>query len=820
MLRTYLLPAWKSLSRNLAYSFITISGLSIGICACIIIYIVASYEFSFDDFHPAGNRIYRLGARIQEDIGNSFATEGYGENIPPPALAGCRQEIPGFEAISGFYPYPADVTIPAPAAAQAIPLTKGHTIPSPQTILADTAYFSVFPYTWLAGNPATALLNPFSVVLTASQARKYFGPQPPAQCLGRELIYNDSLHVHVTGILRDWNRSTDFPYTDFISSATIPVSFLQKDHQTDSWHFNPRNHMVRSVARLAKNVMPQQLASSLVALTLRNTGADPFLRSLHFTIIAQPLSDIHFNSAYDHDGIRKANRPALFALMATAVFILLIAIVNVINLSTAQSAQRSKEIAMHKILGSGKTRIRIRFLLETATLTFVAAAIGLLGVHPALSALHDYLPDTLPVHLLSPATLLFTLAVAILTTLLAGVYPAGILAAMPPMINGQQPGIRSATGKALVRKSLIVFQFTISLFFIIASFITSRQIGFMLDSNPGFNKDAIITLQGDAPQMRALAAELRRLPSIADLTLQLHAPMGTAIIDLPVQFEGRKDKELRVSILDADEHFLPTYQIKLLAGHNIRSGDSANEFLINETYARALGFQQPDKALGKFLTLNGKPAPIVGIVADFHTASFHQSIGPILMAHIPDMEWGMGIRLTSTNHRISGLATTLAQIGAKWKKIDPNTPFKYSFLDENIAALYHQDQQVVSLINAAMWLTISIACMGLVGLIVFVVEKRRKEIAVRKVLGADVLNIVALLNGEIIALVTIALLIASPMAWYGIQRWLQDFAYRIPMPWPLFPLAGVAAIAIASLTISIQVIRAALANPVKSLQSS
>jgi putative ABC transport system permease protein len=247
--------------------------------------------------------------------------------------------------------------------------------------------------------------------------------------------------------------------------------------------------------------------------------------------------------------------------------------------------------------------------------------------------------------------------------------------------------------------------------------------------------------------------------------------------------------------------------------------DSASEYLINETYARALGFQQPDKALGKFLTLNGKTSPIVGVVADFHTASFHQSIGPILLAHIPDMEWSMGIRLTSTAHRISGLTATLAQIGAKWKKIDPNTPFEYSFLDDNIAALYHQDQQMVSLINAAMWLTISIACMELIGLILFVVEKRRKEIAVRKVLGADVLNIVALLNGEIIALVTIALLIASPLAWYGAHRWLQNFAYRIPMPWPLFPLAGIAAIAIASLTISTQVIRAALANPVKSLKA-
>jgi putative ABC transport system permease protein len=822
MLRNYLLPAWRNLTRNKIYALINVSGLAIGICACIVIYVVASYEFSFDDFHPGGNRIYRLGGRVKEDVGNPFASEGYGVHIPAAALAACRQEVPGIEAISGFYPYPADVSVPFRSWPVPTPL---HFFPTPNksqpdAIIADTAYFSIFHYDWLAGNPATALLNPFSVVLTASQARKYFGPENTAAWIGRELIYDDSLHVHVTGILRDWSRPTDFPYTDFISSATISASFLQKDHQTDSWHFNPRNKMVEAIARLAENASPQQLNPSLDSLSIRRMGNDAFLRSLHFTILAQPLSDVHFNSDFDHDGIRKANRPALYALMATALFILLIAVVNVINLSTAQSAQRSKEIAMHKILGSGKTRIRIRFLLQTALLTFLAAIIGLLLVHPALTALREYLPDSLPVRLVSPATGVFTLAVAALTTLLAGWYPAGLLAAMPPMINSLQPGIRSAKGKALVRKSLIVFQFTISLVFIIAALVTSRQIRFMLDANPGFSKDAIITLPFDDPgHMRALAKELRRIPSIADLTLQGHAPIGAAMIDQPVQYEGRQDQELRVSVLAADEHFLPTYRMKLLAGHNIRPGDSANEFLVNVTYAHALGFQDPGKALGKFLTLNGQSHPIVGVVADFHTASFHQSIGPILMAHIPDMEESIGIRLAATAHQISDLSTTLAQVGAQWKKIDPGTPFDYSFLDEKIAALYHQDRQVVWLIDAAMLLTITIACMGLIGLILFVVEKRRKEIAVRKVLGADVLNIVALLNAEVITLVTIALLVASPLAWYGTHRWLQGFAYRIPIPWLLFPLSGLAAAVIASLTISLQVVRAAVANPINSLRA-
>lgn len=824
MLRTYLLPAWRNLTRNKIYALINLSGLAIGICACIIIYIVAGYEFSFDDFHPDGNRIYRMGGRLMEDVGTSFATEGYGVHIPAPAIAACRREIPGIEAIAGFYPYPVDVTVPVRNKPATTPshflLTQGKS--QPAAIITDTAYFTIFHYDWLAGDPATALLNPFCVVLTAGQARKYFGPDNPAAWLGRELVYDDSLQVHVTGILQDWGRATDFPYTDFISSATINASFLQKDHQTDSWHFNPRrNPMVMAIARLAQSASPRQLDPSLAALSIRHMGDDAFLRSLHFIIIAQPLSDVHFNSAYDADGIRKANRPALFGLIATAVFILLIAIVNVINLSTAQSIQRSKEIAMHKILGSGKTRIRARFLAETAMVTLLASAIGLFLVHPALAAFQEYLPDTLPVRVLSTATLLFTLAIATLTTLLAGGYPAGILAATPPMINGQPAGRGSTTGRALVRKSLIVFQFTISLVFIIASLVTSRQIRFMLDTNPGFTSDAVITLPfNDPAHMRTLARELRRLPSIADLTLQGHAPMGAATIDQPVLFEGRSDRELRVSLLAADPHFIPTYHMQLLAGRNLLPGDSLREYLINATYARALGFQHPDQALGKFLSWNGQTHPIVGVVADFHSASFHYGIGPILMGHIQEMEASMGIRLANTGHRISDITTTLAQIAAKWKQINPDIPFDYSFLDEKIAALYHQDQQLAWLIDAATLLTIAIACMGLIGLILFVVEKRRKEIAVRKVLGADVLNIVALLNREIITLVTIALLIASPLAWYGTHRWLQDFAYRIPTPWWLFPLAGVVAITIASLTISTQVIRAAIANPVKSLRST
>ena len=814
MLRNYFRIAWRIIGRNRLYTLISVLSLSLGICSCIVIWLVAHYEFSFDSFHPGAGRIYRVGNSTNEH--KSAA-------IIPPMPDAIRRTVPGVEAVTTWFPSDGRTPVTVPAAADKPAAQFSSKLEGQERLgdymIADDNWFSIFPYQWLAGDRGV-LRQPFTVVLTENKARQYFGSLPAGSYIGKELIYEDSLRVRVAGIVKDWTGNTELPYSAFISFATIDASFLKVKRHMDDWATNGGGPNApiwpRCFVKLEKGVKPEQVSASLQVIgrqVVGNTAAHPF------RVLLQPLADIHFNADYNDDDMRKAHAPTLYILMAIAVFILILGTVNFVNLSTAQSIQRAKEIGVRKVLGSARSGIMAQFLTETAVITVLSVATAALLVNPVMAWFREYIPVGVHFRPADPVTLSFLAGITVVTTLLAGFYPAKVLAGYLP-VQSLKGGEQKGGEKWLLRKGLIVFQFTISLVFIIASLITSRQIRFMLDTNPGFNKDAVITLPFSNPdRMRTLATELRRLPPIADLTLQGHAPMGAAIIDAPVQYEGRKDKQLMVSLLAADEHFLPTYQMHLLAGHNIRPADSANEFLINENYEHALGFQEHGHALGKLLTLNGQSRPIVGVVADFHTASFHQSIRPILMTHIPDLEYNMGIRLRSTAHRIGDLTSTLAQIAAQWKKINPDTPFEYSFLDEKIAALYHQDRQLIWLIDAAMLLTITIACMGLIGLIVFVVERRRREIAVRKVLGADVLNIVGILNGEIIALVTIALLIASPLAWYGMNRWLQDFAYRIQMPWWIFALAGLSAIGIACGTISIQVIRAALANPIKSLRS-
>jgi putative ABC transport system permease protein len=778
MLRNYLLPAWRNLTRNKLYTLINVSGLAVGACSCIVIYIVVAYEYSFDNFHPAGERVYRLGTRIEEH--NSYY---YSEDVPPPAMAAVRKEIPGLETIAGFYHY------------------QGSVAPNfqPDAILAGPEYFSIFHYDWLAGNPTSSLSHPFSVVLTQSQAKKYLGPLSPDRCLGREIIYDDSLRVRVTGIVKDWGLQTDFPYTDFISFNTIGSSFLRNQYPQDSWHFNPGKPWISTLIKLSEHRQPTLIDTLMTGLVDRHVGTDSFLRLLHFNLVLQPLADIHFNENYIHDGRRKAHLPTLYALMEAALFILLIAVINFINLSTAQSFCRTKEIAIHKLLGCSKPRMISRLLLETGLLVLIAAVIATLLVPPVLAAFRSYIPDGVTFQPLHPSTLLFIGIVILVTTFLAGLYPAMVTAVGTPKIS--------------LRKALMVFQFTVSLAFIIGAITMNAQIRFMLTSNPGFNTNAVVTLTNfshPAGSMRLLKEKAAQITAVQDITLQGHAPIGNAIIELPIQFQGDRTKTQLVSILAGDERFIPFYQLKLVAGRNMEHNDSLREFIINETYCRTLGFNRPADIIGHFLTFQTNTYPIVGVVADFHESSLHDPIYPILIGHIPSLEKSMGIRLTTN---------TLPHLSALWKEVYPGDPFSYTFLDESIRQFYENDQRIAWLVDFATILAIFISCIGLIGLTLFVVEKKKKDIAIRKVLGASVTDIVLLLNSELVSLIAIALLIASPVAWYKMHQWLQDFAYRITLSCWFFLLAGLSAITIASLTISIQVIRAALASPIKSLKT-
>jgi len=515
--------------------------------------------------------------------------------------------------------------------------------------------------------------------------------------------------------------------------------------------------------------------------------------------------------------------PAIYGLMAVAVFILLLAIINFINLSTAQSIRRAREIGVRKVLGSGRRSLVLQFLTETAILTSFATLLGLLWVTPALYFFREFIPKGLTVHLFTPGTLLIFLTVTLTTAVLASLYPAKVLSSYAPAINLQAAAGYKGGRQWLLRKGLIVFQFTVSLVFIIGSIVIAQQLQYARDINPGFNADAILTVQsprGDSlSKVKVLAEKLRKIAGIQQVALQWVSPMTDNTRGMQLKLTRAGTKEIGVTQVAGDENFIPLYQVQLLAGRNLHPSDSVREFVINQSLLQLIGCRTPAQAIGKVLYWQNKPYPIVGVVADFHTKSLHNPITPLCIINRPEREGAIAIKLASKGKNAHVIASTLSQAEKAWKQVYPDKAFTYTFYDETLALLYTKDRQTALLIDTAMIIAILISCIGLFGLALFSAERRAKEISIRKVLGATTKSIAFLLCKDFVQLVIIALLVASPIAWYLMTQWLHGFAYHIRINAWIFISAGAAAICIALMTVGYQSIRAAMANPVKDLKT-
>lgn len=822
MLKNYWIVAWRSLVRNKIYSLVNVLGLALGICACLVIYLITRYEFSFDNFHPDRNRIFGVDAVMHGGKMNS---------VPGPMPAAMRREMTGIQTVAAFQIYTANVTIPDSQHEKSISFDDDGSL-----AIAEPQYFDIFPYKWLSGNARTALAMPNSVVLTAEKARKYFGDLDPDKIIGRTIYYNDSLMVAVTGVVANWTGNSDFNYGQWISYATIPASFLKHEIRLDAWNEVSRSSQV--MIKLAKDVKPSQIDAQFTAFAQRHYGPQPPLAAR-----LKPLSAIHFSQEYDGTG-KKASLPVLYTLMAVAGFILILAIVNFVNLSTAQSMQRAREIGVRKVLGSNRSGITVQFFTETLLLTLAAVGLAMLMVKPAFSLFADLIPAG--VHFQADgATLLFLLLVTIATTLLAGFYPAKVLGNYQPTVILKGITAVPGGGKGMLRKGLIVFQFTISLLFIIASVVIGSQLRYALHTDMGFKTDAIITLNrpqdnnagrmgflSDKTQIRqrptdetgkiaVLADKLRKLAGVEQVIREWKSPVGQDHRG----FEGgglknSNEPPINISYHYGDENYISFYEMKLVAGRNLLPGDSTKELLISEACARALGFSDVSKAIGQEVVINPfETYPVAGVVADFYENSFHKATWPIIIQHDPRQETTIAIKIAAKSMTADELKTLIGQIGKNWKSIFPGQPFSYSFLDESIANMYAGDLRTGRLTNVAMGVTVFISCLGLLGLAIFSTERRTREIGIRKVLGATVPGIMVMLCKDIVQLILIALLIASPLAWYFMHGWLQGFAYRTTLSSWMFVAAGAAAIGIALLTVGVQAMKAAMANPVKSLRT-
>ena len=817
MLKNYFTIAIRNFWKQKVFSLINVSGLAIGISAALVIYLLVQFEFSFEKFRKDNDRIYRVTTNITFPGESVFRNSG----VPMPMPKALRADLTGIEEVTHFVTtYDAKVSIPVAGSQSPAEFKKQENI-----IYADEFYFSLFQRDWLAGSKQTALKDPYQVVLTEERAKTYFGNLPPNDIIGKQITYDDSIKTTVSGIIKDEiEKATDFRFKEFISLATVMATGL-KDHFGGDW--GNVNSVSQCFVKLKKGTRPEQL--NVQFPMLRDKYRDKKEQEKDDTKHRlQPINDIHFNpdySSFDNVG-RQAHKPTLYGLLAVAFFLLLLGCINFINLTTAQSAQRAKEVGIRKTLGSGKRELIFQFLSETFLLTILATVLSIAILPWLLKIFSDFIPPEINFNSINQSHVwIFLLLLVLVMTVFSGFYPAVILTKFKPVtvLKNQLHATTSKTRKAWLRKSLTVTQFVIAQFLVIATLVVSKQINYSLNKELGYKKDAIVYFPtvwnffSDKPDSRrfVLLEKIKEMQEVERVSLASNSPAhyGASSTTMKVD-NGKKEVELMTETMNADPEYFNIYKLKLLTGKFPVQSDTLKEYLVNESFTKAFGFSTPADAIGKFVKMDKKLVPIVGVLKDFHTKSTHDPIKPVAYASARKNSYNIHIALKS-QAGIPGLwKTGLAKIEKEFKKLYPEDPdFKYKFFDETIAAFYKKERDVSRLLKWSAGLCIFISCLGLLGLVIYTTNTRTKEIGVRKVLGASVVQIVSLLSKDLLSLVMIAFIIATPLAWLAMNNWLQDFAYRTNISWWVFAACGISMLVIALVLLSIRTVKAAIGKP-------
>ncbi len=808
MFKNYFKTALRTFSKNKVTTGINVLGLSIGISAALIILMVIQYDFSFDKYEPGRENIYRI---VTDGDGSKNA------GVPVP-LHQNMQSTSGIQHITEILPYPYDgskIKVSIPQGNNKAPQAFKN---QEKIAFTDNAYFSIFPHEWMAGNTKTALKNPFEVVLSESYANRYFPGISPEKLIGKTVILSDTILTSVTGVVKDLKANSDFEYKIFISSPTITASNLKTNYSWDEWGFT--NSAFQTIVKLYPQVRPAQVNKQIAAIFKEHSSGSDADKTIHRL---QPLSDVHTNT--DFEG--PVDISTVRNLILLAVFLLLLGAINFINLSTAQATQRAKEIGIRKTLGSKKSQLIFQFLSETFLLTLFTAVLSVAITPLLLKTFTGFIPEGLQFSYLydQPVVWFFFLLLIVIVSVVAGLYPAFILTKFQP-IAVLKNNVVSNTGvsrSAWMRKTLIVFQFIIAQVFIIGMMVVDKQIHYSLQKDMGFRKDAIINFyvpfdfSNPNNKKFILKDELSKIPEIQEVSLGNQSPAFNGQMSTQVSYKEKgKDVKLIVDSRNGDTAFLSVYNIELIAGRNIMASDSATEFLINETLARQIGFQNPAEAVGHFLGFNNSQKPIVGVMKDFNQASVRSVIHPLVYYAAPKYGYVMHVALQSNPATWN---TAINKMQTAWKSVYPDVDFDYTFLDQKIEDFYKADQQLSTLLTWASAVAIIISCLGLLGLVIFVTNSRIKEIGVRKILGASVTQIITLLSVDFVKLISVAFIIAIPVAWWVMHNWLQNFAYHTTLSWWIFLLSGIIMITAALTILCIRAGKAAMANPVKSLRT-
>jgi putative ABC transport system permease protein len=807
MFKNYFKIALRTLWKSKGFSAINIIGLAIGLATCLLIMLFVHDELSYDRYNKKADRIYRVDGDIKFG-GNHFILAV----APDPLGPTLKKDFPQVEQFTRF------------RVNGGLLIKKGNeNVQEEHVVFADSTLFDVFTLPMLDGSPATALQLPNTVVITETMARKYFNT---TQAAGKTFIINNRHNYTVTGVIKDIPAQSHFNFDFFVSMSTLAES------RNNNWVSNNFNTYIV----LKEGADPKKLEAQFDALVEKYVGPqimalmsidlDEFKKSGNYDrLLLTPLTSIHLHSDKVAELGANSSIQYVYIFSAIAFFILLIACVNFMNLSTARSSNRAREVGVRKVLGSLKYSLVNQFLTESILISFIALVLALVLAFIMLPYFNQLSAKNIKLNVLaSPWLLPVLLMLVLITGLLAGSYPAFYLSSFKPIqvIKGK---LAAGFKTSRLRSGLVVFQFAISIILIIATMVIYKQLHFIQSHKPGFNRDQVMVIHNSTPlgnKAKVFREEVIKLRGVDNATLTGYLPTNGWRNDNPVFADPTLDQKRAVSMQtwDVDEQYIPTLGMELVAGRNFSKDfpTDSSGIIINEAALRLLGFTDPiGKPLYFMRDLNKKDdvsnLHIIGIVKDFNFSSMRQQVTPLALL-LNANNGNMALRLSSTN-----LHQLVAQIENKYKNMAPGEPFNYSFMNEDFNNLYRTEQRMGVIAISFSALAILIACLGLFGLAAYAAEQRTKEIGIRKVLGATVSHITAMLSKDFLKLVIVAAVIAFPAAWWFMHSWLQDFAYRTSIPWWVFIMAGIVAALIAVVTVSFQTIKAALSNPVKSLRT-
>jgi putative ABC transport system permease protein len=805
MLKNYFKTALRNLMRYKGFSFINILSLAIGVTGCLLIGLFVWDEWKFDKSIPEGENIYRMYGQRTDHNATTYQAP-----VPPMYATFLQQQYPEIDTATRMMMI-GDKYLMGVGEKTAYE-EKGRFV--------DPSFFQVFPFKFLKGDPNTALTAPATIVLTQELSQKYFGNEDPLE----KTIKIDTDTFTVKGVLATLpdHIHLDFRYLMSLSSVNVPQERMEKWTWTQFYTY----------VKLKPGTNVKQLQDKFQAYIKNEIEPRENNSDVSTMPVFQPLKDVHLNSSdfiYDH--AKRGNATYVKGLTIIALFVLLIACFNFINLATARSFRRAKEIGVRKVVGADRRQLVVQFIGETVLLSVFAVIIAVIATLLILPYLNSFTEKNISFNLFSnPLLLLLIMAAAIVIGIFAGIYPALILSGFKPikvLKSTKAAGENIRTG--WLRQGLVVIQFALSALLIISSIIVFRQTKFLNDKDLGFNKEQLIYFQtrGDVTtNLETFKSELLQSSNIISVTSGYGLP-GDQFAGESVKLPGRgEDKSQPTNLFIGDHDYVKTLGLNIIAGRDFSkemSTDVEEAFIINETAVKEFGFDTPENALGqqihwdKWIADSANPVKkgkVIGVVQDFHYKSLHEKVTSSVIQIYPPVLFKVAVKLKTAD-----VQKTIAYINETWNKFSPQYPLDYKFMDETYEQMYKSETKLSSILWIFTFMAIVVGCMGLFALAAFTAEQRTKEIGIRKVLGASVMNIVGLLSKNFLMMVFIASLIAFPVAWWAMNNWLEDFPYRINISWWVFGITAVVAVTIALITISFQAIKAATTNPVKSLRT-